>query len=63
MIEWIIYVLVRTENYFTKIHRYSEMVNRSELKKSEVILSNYIKGTAPKALRIRDLEEYICKNL
>ncbi len=58
-----IYILVRTENYFTKIHRYSEMINRSELKKSEVILSNYIKGTAPKALKIRDLEEYICKNL
>lgn len=58
-----IYILVRTENYFTKIHRYSEMVNRSELKKSEVILSNYIKGTAPKALKIRDLEEYICKNI
>lgn len=58
-----IYILVRTENYFTKIYRYSEMINRSELKKSEVILSNYIKGTAPKALKIRDLEDYICKNL
>lgn len=58
-----IYILTRNEKYLTKIHRYSEMVSRSELKKSEVILSNYIKGTAPKALKIRDLEEYICKNL
>ena len=55
-----IYILVRTKNHFTKVHRYSEMVERSELKKSEVILSNYIKGTAPKASSIKSLEEYIC---
>ena len=55
-----IYILVRTKNHFTKVHRYSEMVKRSELKKSEVILSNYIKGTAPKASNIKSLEEYIC---
>ncbi|MDI9475594.1 MAG: AAA family ATPase [Bacillota bacterium] len=58
-----IYILTRSENYFTKIHRYSKMVKRSELKKSEVILSNYIKGSAPKALNITNLEEYICENL
>ncbi len=58
-----IYILTRSENYFTKIHRYSKMVKRSELKKSEVILSNYVKGSAPKALNIMNLEEYICENL
>lgn len=58
-----IYILIRSKNYFTKIHRYSKMVERSELKKSEVILSNYIKGTAPKALNIMNLEEYICRSL
>lgn len=58
-----IYILTRSENHFTKIHRYSKMVKRSELKKSEVILSNYIKGSAPKALNITNLEEYICENL
>lgn len=58
-----IYVLVRNENYFTEIHRYSKVIKRSELKKSDVILSNYIKGTAPKAVNIKELEEYICKNI
>ena len=58
-----IYILVRSKKQFTKIHRYSEMIERSELKKSEVILSNYIKGTAPKALSIRELEDYICQNI
>lgn len=58
-----IYVLTRDEKYFTNISRYSDLVKRNELKKSEVILSNFIKGTAPKALNIRKLEEYICKNL
>lgn len=58
-----IYVLVRNDNYFTEIRRYSKVIERSELKKSDVILSNYIKGTAPKALNIKALEEYICKNI
>lgn len=58
-----IYILVRDENFFTKIHRYSQMVKRSELKKSEVILSNYIRGTAPKALNIKELEEYIFQSI
>lgn len=58
-----IYVLTRDKDNFTKINRYSDMVKRNELKKSDVILSNYIKGTAPKALNIRALEEYICKNI
>ncbi len=58
-----IYVLTRDGDNFTKINRYSNMVKRNELKKSDVILSNYIKGTAPKALSIRALEEYICKNI
>ena len=58
-----IYILTRDKENFTKINRYSDLVKRNELKKSDVILSNYIKGTAPKALNIRALEEYICKNI
>lgn len=58
-----IYVLTRNKNHFTEINRYSDMVKRNELKKSDVILSNYIKGTAPKALNIKELEEYICMNI
>lgn len=58
-----IYVLARDKDYLTKINRYSDMVKRNELKKSDVILSNYIKGTTPKALNIIALEAYICKNI
>lgn len=58
-----IYILVRSKDYHTRIYRYSEMIQRSELKKSDVILSNYIKGTAPKAINILGLEEYICHKL
>lgn len=58
-----IYVLTRDKKNLTNIQRYSDVVKRNELKKSEVILSNYIKGTAPKALSIRELEEYICKKI
>lgn len=58
-----IYVLTRDKKNLTKVQRYSDVVKRNELKKSEVILSNYIKGSAPKALSIRELEEYICKNI
>lgn len=58
-----IYVLARDKDYLTRINRYSNMVKRNELKKSDVILSNYIKGTTPKALNIIALEAYICKNI
>ena len=58
-----IYVLTRDKNNLTSIQKYSDVVKRNELKKSEVILSNYIKGSAPKALNIKELEEYICKTI
>lgn len=58
-----IYVFKRNENKFTMVDRYSEFVKRNELKKSDVILSNYIKGTAPSAISIDKLEEYICQQV
>lgn len=58
-----IYVMTRNKDLFSKIQRYSDLIKRNELKKSEVILSNYIKGTAPKALSIIALEEYIYENI
>lgn len=58
-----IYILKRNKNKKTLINRYSEFVERNELKKSDVILSNYIKGTAPSALSIDKLEEFICQQV
>ncbi len=58
-----IHVLTRDKKNLTSIQKYSDVVKRNELKKSEVILSNYIKGSAPRATSIIELEEYICKNI
>lgn len=58
-----IYVLKRDINQKTTVTRYSEHVKRNELKKSDVILSNYIKGTAPSAIKINQLEDYICQEV
>ncbi len=57
-----IYILVRDETFYKNSPLFPK-VKESELKKSEVILSNYIRGTAPKALNIKELEEYICQSI
>lgn len=58
-----IYVLRRDANNLTEIKRYSEYISRNDLKKSDVLFSNYIKGTAPNAFTIQELEEYICQQI
>ena len=52
-----VYFLVRNNEFETRIIRYSNEVKRIENKKSEVFLSNYIKGTAPKYDEIKALQE------
>ena len=54
-----IYFLVRDRNYHTEMIRYSDRVKRIENKKSEVFLSNYIKGTAPNYSEIAQLKKYV----
>lgn len=58
-----IYVLRRDANNLTEMKRYSEYISRNDLKKSDVLFSNYIKGTAPNAFTIQELEEYICQQI
>lgn len=58
-----IFVLVRDKEHFTKIFKYTDMIKRNELKKSDVLLSNYIKGTAPSALAMKGLKDYLCQNI
>lgn len=42
---------------------YASEVRRNDVKKSEVILSNYIEGTAPSYENIQALEDYLCSKM
>lgn len=54
-----IYVLIRNDDYVTDIVKYSEVIKRIENKKSEVFLSNYIKGTSPSFRAIKNFKDSI----
>ncbi len=56
-----IYILVRDADFTCNVIRYSEKVKRIELKKSEIFLSNYIKGTAPSYDSVRKVRDYLCQ--
>lgn len=60
-----IYVLrrsIKSPNYLECLN-YSNEIKRNDVKKSEVILSNVIKGTAPSYEKIKALEDYLCRKL
>lgn len=57
-----IYVMLRKKNYTSVAERYADVVKRNDVKKSEVILSNYINGTAPKYEYIEKLREFMCED-
>jgi AAA15 family ATPase/GTPase len=54
-----IFVLVRDKKFVTQVIRYSDEVKRVENKKSEVFLSNFIKGTSPAYSSIQAFKESI----
>lgn len=54
-----IYVMVRNEKHVSKAVRFSEEVSRNDIKKSEILLSNYIEGTAPSYESIRVVKELL----
>jgi predicted ATP-dependent endonuclease of OLD family len=54
-----IFVLVRDKKFVTQVIRYSDEVKRVENKKSEVFLSNFIKGTSPAYSAIQAFKESI----
>ncbi|MEA1975236.1 MAG: ATP-binding protein [Bacillota bacterium] len=54
-----IYVLRRNKSYVSEVIRYSDKIERIENKKSEVFLSNYIKGTSPAYNSIQEFKESI----
>ncbi len=54
-----IFICVRDDNYNSKLIKYSDEVKRIENKKSEVFLSNFIKGTSPSYSAIQKFKESI----
>lgn len=56
-----IYVLIRDEKFTSIALRYSDIINRNDIKKSDILLSNYIDGTSPKYEDITRVKELLCK--
>lgn len=54
-----VYFLVRDEECLRSAIRYSDRVSRIENKKSEVFLSNYIAGTAPRYSEVQELKQLV----
>lgn len=57
-----IYVMLRNTNHIISAVRYSSVVRRNDVKKSEVLISNYIDGTAPNYENVQLAKELICKS-
>ena len=57
-----IYIARRNQNGI-ELSSYSNLVRRNDLKKSEVILSNHITGTAPLYANMQALEDYLCRTI
>ncbi len=57
-----IYVLVRNNQHISDIKRYSDLITRNDIKKSEIYLSNYIDGTAPSYESIKRVRDYLCSS-
>lgn len=54
-----IYVLRRNKEKKATIELLSDLVERDDLKKSDILLSNYIKGTAPSYKNIKQFKDYM----
>lgn len=53
--------ITRKEKYKLVSFNYANKINRNDIKKSEIFLSNYLKGTAPLYENIKELKGAICK--
>jgi len=58
-----IYVLRKDEDMSATICRYSDYVKRNDIKKSDVLLSNFIEGSAPSYDLIMKVREDLCKEM
>lgn len=54
-----IFVMTKNKENKTRISRFSDHININNIKKSDIILSDYITGTMPDAVAIQNLNNYI----
>ncbi len=52
--------LTRKTGGMLSVSKLSNEIDRNDIKKSDIIISNYLKGTAPKYQQIQKLKEYVC---
>ena len=55
--------ITRKKNYLLSAGKFSDEFKRNDIKKSEIILSNALTGTAPKYEAIERLRGYVCKQV
>lgn len=55
--------ITRKKNHLLSVSKFSDEFKRNDFKKSEIILSNALTGTAPKYEAIQRLRDYICSQL
>ena len=55
--------ITRKKNYLLTARKFSDEFKRNDFKKSEIILSNLLTGTAPKYDAIERLREYVCNQI
>ncbi len=57
-----IYITMKNNNNIS-IKKYSEYISRNDLKKSDLLLSGIVKGTAPQYENIKKFKELLCQKL
>ena len=56
-----IYVTRKEDDFNLSVTKFSDKIKRNDIKKSEILLSNYFKNTAPKYEIIEKIKEELCK--
>ena len=54
-----VYILIRNEEFKTEVIKYSDKAKRIENKKSEIIMSNLIKGSTPRYPDVQAMRDYV----
>lgn len=58
-----IYLTIKDDDNYINIKKYSDYIKRNDLKKSELLLSGIVKGTAPKYESIKKFKDLLWRNL
>jgi len=56
-----IYITKKSDEYNCIMVRYSELIKRNDIKKSEIFLANFTGGTAPKYDDVEKVRDFLCQ--